>query len=212
MIYANEIKKSKLIKLDLFFILLASFLGIMVWQSGIEYVPARLGLEYDRSIGNIYNFFKWLAVAFLFFAVWTHSHQPIHAILSIIFLGVFIDDAFEVHEKINAVTARITGIPAHHAGVLLLIFLSSIAGALLWSVWSKSKSESKLQAKITAILIGFLIFFGGGLDTIQSSFSGNLAYGIGVIEDGVELIVASIVFIFSREFLKDFLHEKKLMK
>lgn len=200
--------KSRLIKLDLFFISMALILGIMVWQNVIGYVPARLGLEYDYSIGNIYNFSKWLAVAFVFFALWTHSHQPIHIVLSIVFTGVFVDDAFEVHEKINAITARISGIPAHYAGAILLIALSAAAGFLMWVVWSKSDKNSQLQARVVIILMGFLVLFGGGLDTLQSDFSGNLAYGIGVFEDGVELLVASTVLVASRIFLKEYVINK----
>lgn len=189
--------------MDLFFVFLASLLGIMAWHNKIEYVPATFGLEYDYSIANIYNFFKWIAVAFMLFALWTHSHQFIHAVLSIIFTIVFIDDAFEVHEKINSATANIIGIPAHYAGAILLIFLSAAAGILVRAVWNKSKKKSQLQARMILILMGCLVLFGGGLDTIQSNFSGNLAYAIGVIEDGVELVIASLVLISSREFLED---------
>jgi hypothetical protein len=208
LILINPVMKSRLIKLDLLFISMALILGIMVWQNVIGYVPARLGLEYDYSIGNIYNFSKWLAVAFVFFALWTHSHQPIHIALSIVFTGVFVDDAFEVHEKINAITARISGIPAHYAGAILLIALSAAAGFLMWVVWSKSDKNSQLQARVVIILMGFLVLFGGGLDTLQSDFSGNLAYGIGVFEDGVELLVASTVLVASRIFLKEYVINK----
>lgn len=184
------------------FILMALFLGVMVWSYTIDHVPARLGLEYDYSFGNIYNFFKWLAVSFVFFALWTHGAQIIHASFSIIFMGVFLDDAFELHEKINSITSKGLGIQANYAGVILLLGLTVISGFLIFIAWRRSNKESRAQANIIIMLMGFLIFFGGAIDTLQSDLSGGLAYGFGVIEDGLELIVASIVLTTSRDFLE----------
>ncbi len=89
-----------------------------------------------------------------------------------------------------------------------MIALSAAAGFLMWVVWSKSDKNSQLQARVVIILMGFLVLFGGGLDTLQSDFSGNLAYGIGVFEDGVELLVASTVLVASRIFLKEYVINK----
>lgn len=207
--------KSKLIYADIFFILFAFLLGVFSWKNIINYIPPHLGLEYDYSIPNIYNFLKWLAVSYIFFALWTHSRQIIHAALSAIFLCIFLDDAFELHEKVNAFTSQLLGISAHYAGAFLLMALAVTAGLLAWSAVRKSSKESRVQAKLVIILLGCLVFVGGGLDTFQSEvrdilprkYSWHLSYGIGVLEDGFELIIASLALLSSQRFLEKHIKE-----
>jgi len=182
----------------------------MVWHSAISHVPARLSLEYDYSFGNIYNFLKWLAVSFVFFLLWVHNRQAIHASFSVVFMGVFIDDAFEIHEKMNSVTSEALGIPANHAGVILLLGLTLISGFFIFIAWRNSNTKSRMQSNVIIMLMSCLIFFGGGLDAIQSELSGVLAYGFGIIEDGLELMIASTVLTTSRKFLEEAMKFNKL--
>jgi len=205
--------KSKLIYTDIFFIVLALFLGFISWKNIINYIPIHLGLEYDYSIPNIYNFLKWMAVSYAFFALWTHSLQIIHAVLSVIFISIFFDDSFEIHEKINATLSQLSGVPAHYAGAFLLMALAFTAGLLTWFAVKKSSNESRAQAKIITILLGCLVIVGGGLDAFQSEirdifprkYSWHLAYAVGVLEDGLELIIASLILLASRTFLKEYI-------
>lgn len=209
--WLNDIKTSPLIKIDIIFIMTATFLAFMSWMDFIDRVPPRLGLEYDYSIANIYNFLKWLAIAFVFFALWTHSRKTIHLYLSLVFTGVFFDDAFELHERANAIISSAFNIPAHYAGAFLLAALAFVAATVIWLAWKKADAKSKIHAKKITLLISCLIIFGGGLDTLQSeisnvvpqAYSSPVAHGVGIIEDGLELLIASLVLMASRSFLME---------
>lgn len=213
----NSAKKSVFIWIDLFFIFTALLLGFLNWKNIISAIPFNFGLEYDYSFGNIYNLSKWFFISITFIILWTRSRQPLYVALSVVFAGVFFDDAFQVHEKVNSAISLLLSVPSHYVGVFLLLGLTFFSGILILASWKSSSVESRLYARNIAFLVVVLILVGGGLDTLQSEvydisprkFAWHLTYGIGVIEDGLELLIASMILIYSKLVLDGTADEKE---
>lgn len=191
-----------LISVDILFILTAFFGGFAVWIGGLDQMPRRLGLEYDHSLGNIWNYLKWAVIAGLFARLWWQHRAPVHAAAAVIFTGVFLDDALELHEASNAILSGLTGgLAPHRAGAVLLIVLALGAGALMAWAWRRSSPPVRhAMLPIVGVTV-LLIVLGGGLDLLQSEVqdwagpaTGRiLRFGVGLLEDGTELLLASLI-------------------
>ncbi|MFN7225431.1 MAG: hypothetical protein ACK4MS_15585 [Paracoccaceae bacterium] len=191
-----------LISIDILFILTALLCGFAVWMGWLDQMPRRLGLEYDHSLGNIWNYLKWVVIAGLFARLWWQGRAPVHAAAALVFAGVFFDDALELHEAVGArVASLMQGPTVHHAESMLLIILALGAWGLVTLAWRGSSPSARRDMSGILVLTGLLIVLGGSLDLLQSEVrdwvpatAGRiLGFGIGLLEDGTELILASLI-------------------
>lgn len=191
-----------LVVTDGLFILTALLCGVAAWVGLLDRVPRRLGLEYDQSIANIWNYLKWAGVSVLFAHLWRVSHSPVHLAASVIFLAIFLDDAFELHEAANGLLAQMAGgMARHQMGAVVLIVLALGAGLLMALAWHQSDKATRAGMVPVIALTAALIVVGGSLDLVQSEVGAwvppavgrILGFGIGVLEDGAELVFGSLI-------------------
>lgn len=187
---------------DGLFILTALLCGFAAWVGLLDRVPRRLGLEYDQSIANIWNYLKWAGVSVLFAHLWRVSRSPVHLAASVIFLAVFLDDAFELHEAMNGLLAQMAGgMARHQVGAIGLVLLALGAGLLIAFAWHQSDKAARAGVVPVIGLTAALIVVGGSLDLVQSEVGAwvslaparILGFGIGLLEDGAELIFGSLI-------------------
>lgn len=187
---------------DGLFILIALLCGFAVWVGVLDRMPRQLGLEYDHSFANIWNYLKWAVVCVLFALLWRRSQSAVHLAASVIFLAIFLDDAFELHETANGFFARMSGgMARHRVGGIVLVVMALGAGLLMALAWRTSDKASRAGLVPVIGLIAALIVVGGGLDLMQSevatwgtpAMGRILGFGIGLVEDGAELVFGSLI-------------------
>lgn len=181
---------------------LALVAGGAAWLGWLESNPRHLGLAHEHSIANVWNYLKWALIAALFSHLWWSNPVPLYGAAAVVFGAVFLDDAFELHEKANALVSLFAGnLAPQRAGAVVLGILSLGAAGVMAKAWSHSPQEARNRLKPLLKVTVFLIFVGGGLDLAESEarnmFLGSagkmLGFALGILEDGTELIIGSAI-------------------
>jgi hypothetical protein len=191
-----------LIAVDLLLIGLAFALAAAAALGLAERGPRFLGLAHDHSLANLWNILKWALVTVILAVLWRNRRSPVLGAAALVFLGVFLDDAFLLHEQANALIADRAGTwAAHDVGVGTLVVLALGAGALMAMAWRRSAPDARSAMQQILVLTLALIAVSGSLDWLASEVSGRTegslkyyaSFGIGLVEDGSELIFGSLI-------------------
>jgi hypothetical protein len=165
-------------------------------------IPPPLSIGTDRGYAEIYQYIKffWIIIVFAYVNKSTKSLSYVSWIL--VFTFFLCDDAFSLHENAGLYFAKIFyfNLPFNVKlddfgeivfwaiiGIFLLIIL---ARAYLHG----SHTFKKVSIDISLFVIAF-VFFGVVVDLLHSSIElwKVLSFGLGTVEDGGELVVASLI-------------------
>ena len=127
--------------------------------------------------------------------------------LAIIFTGLFLDDAFELHEFLGRELARILSIPefAHlidqdRGEPIAWVLIGSFYLAILLLALPKSSATARKVAFTFVRLFILLAFFGIVTDFIHALIKGIegvdtrvVSFAMKLVEDGGEMVVGSLM-------------------
>ena len=157
----------------------------------------------DRAIPEIYQYIKWLWISILLIYVSKRKRSFNNATWALVFTYLLLDDALSIHEKVGAYFAKNfnfippLGLRLEDIGELAVTATIGIILLLLvaW-VYLKGDQAFKKVSHEMLLLILALVFFGVGVDMvlIVLNLGGELDNILGVIEDGGEMLVASLIF------------------
>jgi hypothetical protein len=169
-------------------------------------------LEQDGGVGEIFQYAKELWVVLLFTLLAVRRFQLNHLTWAVLFAYLFVDDAFQLHEKAGELVARasasetIAGMRAEDVGELsVYIVFGLLAVLLIRATLLRSSGETKTiclrflfimvllftTAVIADLLHSHIVNICAALG-IPYGFDIALYYGLGIVEDGGELVVMSL--------------------
>jgi hypothetical protein len=158
----------------------------------------------DRSFGESFQYFKefWL---FCSFAILTKIRsERSYLALSLLFLYLFVDDAFFIHERVGELIAKrlnfqaAIGLRSVDFGEMIV---NAIAGLFFVSVigcaYKFGSQRFRSVCKRIAVLVGCLAFFGVVVDELSIMVSNSplrpIKGAFELAEDGGEMIVMSVL-------------------
>lgn len=157
----------------------------------------------DRSLPEIYQYGKELAIAWLLYRLFAASRQPIFAVLSGLFAFFLVDDALRYHETVGlwlslhlplaGLAARL-GARANDVGEVLSLGLPlAVLGLSVVPAYWRSSVDARRQARRVAGLVALLAASGVILDFVVPIL-GSVA--LGFVEDWSEMAVMSATMAF----------------
>ncbi len=156
----------------------------------------------DRGYPELFQYLKYLAIVLIVTKRIIASKKYDYLPWLVLFLIMFIDDAFMLHERFGHFFAKILvlqpawGLRAVDFGELIYATLMGLMflGPLLWYYYKGSGIVKKTFFDIF-ILFSILLFFGVAFDMLHQVFEEyNIIYSVfGLIEDGGEMIALSVL-------------------
>ncbi len=182
---------------DLTFILLHRF-----------YLRDLLGEEFsvesDKGYAEIYQRLKELVIFVMIAALWLKRRDHLYTVWAVIFTYLFLDDTFQIHETVGQFLGEglrftpVANLRAQDYGEILVhaIVGSCFVGALAIGYRHGATEARRTSAVLLTLLVAFA-FFGGVVDTMHAAFVQHWwGYRLGVIEDGGEMLVMSVILCF----------------
>ncbi len=163
-------------------------------------------LEKDQGFPEIFQYLKWFWIIILTVFICI-TRKSLHFITwGIFFVYLLVDDALGVHEKVGKlvsekfITATPFGVRPQDLGELAI---SGIAGGILlllisWAYLRGPEMFRKFTRDLLVLVVA-LVFFGVFMDLIHvitfysDSLHWKISVVLAVIEDGGEMIVASLI-------------------
>ena len=161
--------------------------------------------ENDRGYPEMFQYLKWCLIIVMFFIVAWKRRYPSYIVWALVFTYFLLDDAFRIHERFGGVMAEYVtftpplGLRAQDIGEFTIV---ALAGTILLIAiafaYNKGSPLFRAASKDILLLIAGLVFFGVIVDMAHISIFSFIAnwkldYTIGLIEDGGEMIMASLI-------------------
>lgn len=197
-----------LLSVDFAFILINVVAVVAKDAHLISSVPTMLKITEDRALPEDFNYLKWLVICVAL--VWTSLRDRWLApvLWAVVFLIILVDDSFQLHERVGS---SLSGWFELHDSALfdgkdigeLAVFAAmgllslSIVAVLL----RQRDHASRLLSRRYLLIVLILGFFGVGIDAVHSviahqtygtSITTVLSQLLGMVEDGGEMLVASL--------------------
>jgi hypothetical protein len=160
----------------------------------------------DRSYAEYFNYLKWLACVVALAWLFVQRSNLVYCALALLFLYFLLDDSVSLHEWLGGlVTDAMQWKPALalRANDFGELSVSAVAGAVLASFvaltyWKCGDDRSRRLTRQLLPWLILLVFFGIGIDMLDIQLSnlgasGTLNATMAVIEDGGEMICASVL-------------------
>ncbi len=198
-----------LLGIDVSFVLLNIFAQGAFQLDLIAHVPVLLDIEHHRSLASFYLYLKWAALSVFFCLFWIENRQSVFLSLAVIFAGLFFDDAFELHEYLGRVLAHALSVPEfgnlidqdRGEPIAWAAIGSVYLGILLFGMYRSSAFAREIALLFVKLFL-LLAFFGIVTDFIHAFVkripgvnTHALSFGLGLIEDGGEMVVGSLMLV-----------------
>lgn len=166
-------------------------------------------LSRDRGYAEMFQYTKEFWIVLLLAATASRSGDRLLWLWSALFAYILCDDAFQFHETMGAWVAQHwqlaswLGTRALDYGELAFLAVVGLVVACLFGlmVWPG-------RVKITAanrdllLLFGLLVFFGVGVDWLHGIADRYGLHGIGMAEDGGEMVATSLIVAYSADLVR----------
>jgi hypothetical protein len=198
---------------------------LVLW--GLSLLPSvrSLDLEFDGSIPETFEYLKWTAC--IVGSLWLFERrdfQPLYLLWAILFLYLLIDDILGIHENVGAWLSDLMNwqpafaLRAIDFGELAVTCFSSVIllGPIVLAYWLSRDDVAKSFCRRMMFWLIALAFFGVGVDMLHivvSSWSATLSGIVGAVEDGGEMLMASLLtYTVWREVLAERTAQRNLAK
>ncbi len=184
----------------------AVFFGLHLFHRfGIDaFLAPQFNLTSEIGYAESFQHLKELGIAasLLVLAVRVRSNSA--ALWGLFFAYLMLDDSIEVHESMGlwlsqemALSAR-WGLRAVDFGELVWSgFVAAVFALLLFAAWRQADPASRRLVRHLLALFAALAFFGVVVDMLHSVANAHQIAGLGVVEDGGEMLVMSIIFAYA---------------
>lgn len=161
-----------------------------------------LHVSIDNGIAEHWQYLKWggLALALAYYAA--SQRAAIYVVWSLLFVYLLVDDSQQIHETYGVVIADALGLRpafglrAQDFGELIVTALAAVPlfGAITLIYLFAARREDRVFTHTMVALFVALAFFGVGIDMLDIMVPWRwLALTLNIVEDGGEMIVATIM-------------------
>lgn len=167
------------------------------------FADAAFGLDTEWGFAELFQYAKFAALVLMLGAVWARTRETIYGTWMLLFAYMLGDDALQVHERIGALIAGdwqfrpAVGLRPQDFGELAVSAVFGLAlASLIALMYGRSGRLARTDTRTLVRLIAALGFFGVGMDMAHEIVDGSIRYlggFVGIIEDGGEMVVASVL-------------------
>lgn len=183
-----------MVAIDIVFVVISASEDIRGFQD-------RLHVSHDNGLAEHFQYLKWSALAIVLGYRAIVLRSPMHGAWAILFLYLLIDDSQQIHERFGEQIANawqlhpMFGLRARDFGELIVTAIAAVPLALvIGAAYVFSGRRARIFCRTMVLLLIALAFFGVVLDLIDIATPRRwLQLACGVIEDGGEMIVASLM-------------------
>ena len=183
-----------IILLDLIFILLHILFKFKILSNPL------FSIEMDRGFSEYFQYLKEITIAIFLLLAFKYQRHLTYLSWSCLFLYLFIDDSFSIHEDLGKYLVNTFNLPSPGLNlrpqdlgeiVVSFVFGSILLSFILYS-YSRANTTLKTTSKLLAVMICLVAFFGVFIDLIHVAAPfGTSIWGL--IEDGGEMITISFL-------------------
>lgn len=201
-----------LLAVDLGFVLLDAGAFFAVQASLISAIPDEIKITVDGALPEVWGYVKWMIIIAALIRLSIRDRWSVPLRWALVFLMVLIDDSLQEHETIGSLIAGKLPLPASLqsqgqdiAEVLVFGVMGLIAVLLTATLFTRNGPIARALSLRFLLIILFLAFFGVALDFLHQTIrlvtedtfaAGFLPPIFGLLEDGGEMVVASIATAF----------------
>lgn len=197
-----------LLAIDLAFILCNVIAALAKDLALVSAVPPMLKITEDRSIPEYFNYLEWLVIfaGLLWLGLRDRWLAPL--LWSAVFFLILIDDSFQVHEQIGRLVSTYLALPdftlfygSDIGEIIVFSAMGALAIGITLILLTRRDMVSRWLSRRYFLIVLALAFFGVGVDAMHSiiahmtegtRFAMVLAQLFGMIEDGGEMVIASL--------------------
>ena len=206
--------------LSLLLLIDITFIAVHLWLWSRGQLSTQLNIESDGSIPELFNYLKWAASAVACAYAFSRRREPLYLAWAMLFSYFLLDDANRIHEQLGNRLATafdlgpalaLRGQDFGELAVSLTVgtVLLSVMAVVYWRADNFDDSKRFTQRQLPWLAV--LIFCGVVVDLLHVQIGifrlPTLTLIFGVIEDGGEMIAASVLTAGSvRQALVDRLH------
>lgn len=184
----------------------AIFLSLhLVHRFGVNgFWAPQFNLSDDISYAESFQHLKELGISASLLVLAVRLRSKSAALWGLFFAYLMLDDSTEVHESMGlwlskkmALSAR-WGLHAHDLGELVWSgCVLAVFALLLFVAWRQADPASRRLVRHLLGLLAALTFFGVVVDMLHSVATAHKIAGLGVVEDGGEMLVMSIILAYT---------------
>lgn len=202
-----------LLAIDLVFILVNVLAAFAKDMSLLAEVPRQLKITEDRSIPEFFNYLEWFAIFAGLLWLGLRDRWLAPSLWALVFLLILVDDAFQMHEQIGRYLSGRLELPdftliyGNEIGEIVVFSVMGALALLITGILLTRRDEpSRWLSRRYFLIVLALGFFGVGVDALHSMIAhltdgtphaSALARLFGTLEDGGEMVVASIAAAFT---------------
>jgi hypothetical protein len=189
----------------LLFLLLVDFIFITIhvalWYRG--YLPDAFNVEADGQLPEMFNNLKWLASCLGCLWLYDQHKEPVYAAWAALFVYFLVDDAFSLHEHVGAWLSSALSLRPHlnlravdFGELIVFVTAGAVLFACIAVAYSRTtNTTAKRLARRLAIATITFGAFAVVVDMLHIALAGSptTTAMFGVLEDGGEMVVASVM-------------------
>ena len=158
-------------------------------------------LDRDRGFSEVFQYLKQFWVAAMFLWLFINKRRTLYLIWSLLFAYLLIDDSFQLHERLGIVVANyleythMLKLSPKDFGEFTVFISSGLFFAVLIGVaYIYSANNIKKICRDLILMLALFTFFGVVVDAIHAmAEQTTLEVVIGIVEDGGEMLVMSVI-------------------
>lgn len=163
---------------------------------------ADLSFDLTRDGGHpeVFQYLKALTIAAVLAALAWRHRSATFGVWALVFLYLALDDALSIHERGGARLAGALalspawGLRAIDLGELIVLAATACAVALaVAALMLRGRAGLRRVSRDLLVLLALLAAFGVGVDALHAIAMGHGWLGLGMVEDGGEMLVMSLI-------------------
>ena len=161
-------------------------------------------IEMDRGFSEYFQYVKEITIAIFLLLAFKHQRQLAYLSWSFLFLYLFIDDSFSVHEDLGKYLVNTFNLPSPGFNlrpqdlgeIIVTLFFASFLLSFIFYSYLHANIDLKITSKFLTIMLCIVAFFGVFIDLLHVAMPfGTSIWGL--IEDGGEMITISFLVIMT---------------
>lgn len=173
-------------------------------------VDPRFALTASDGFADVVLDFQLLATAVAAAGTWSISRQPTHGLWAGVFAFLALDHRLRLHEWLGLGAAEITHresmATAHLIEAALLLAVALVVLVVAWRLYPGSDDLARSTTWLMLLILAGFAIFGVLVEAIYALLSGSVPRvvtgGLGVLEDGGEMALASIALAYAVAILR----------
>lgn len=158
-------------------------------------------LDTDQGYGEVYQYFKWVGIVLMFVALYKNKRAFLYLHWLLLFVYLFLDDSLLIHETAGAWLANLLQLPALYSlqgydlgELIIAVFAGFFFLTTLFLAYPLSEPAARAVSQNLILMLAGLAFVGVVGDVLHAMAKNAwLSAWLGVIEDGGELILVSLI-------------------